>query len=126
VSQLITILALLIAVMFLVSAVAKLLYYSETAKGFTNLGLAFPNQLAGLVIAAELIAVVLLVWRPQIGSYIATLLLTGFTTVLIQAMRNDYSLNCACFGALSSGKVGWWSIARNLTFLFAAIFINLA
>jgi uncharacterized membrane protein YphA (DoxX/SURF4 family) len=52
----------------------------------------------------------------------AIVLLVAFTLLLVRALERGVKAPCACFGALRTRPVTWWSVARNVALIALAIF----
>jgi hypothetical protein len=121
---------LVLAVVLAVAAIAKLADRTGTRRsleGFglptgaaTHLSLAIPA--IELLIAAALVPVAT-AWG---GALAATALLAGFTGAVALALARGVEADCHCFGRLSSEKVGWGTLARNLLLLGLAAFVAVA
>ena len=112
-----------VAVCLLVAARSKLTgraAFAEFAGSLVALRLAARGSarvtaLAVAVVVAELaVAVaVLLPWSATVGLGLATLLLGGFTAVVLRAVLADVREPCRCFGA-TTRPLAWSHVARNL------------
>lgn len=115
---------LLLAAVFGVAGVAKLLDYEGTRKSLVNFGLPeFLSRPSGLLLPlAELICAIALIpdhWAMW-GAYGIALLLVvfilGISITLAQGRRPD----CHCFGQLHSTPVSWKTLVRNFGLLALA------
>ena len=113
--------AILLAVVFAWSAIAKATDLSETSLGFAALGLRAPERLAVVVPALEMLTAGLLVVAPPVGGTLALFLLVAFTVVLIDLLRRGLRVSCACFGAVSSHEVRWLDVCRNAVLIGLAL-----
>jgi uncharacterized membrane protein YphA (DoxX/SURF4 family) len=105
--------AIIVAAVFTVAAISKLMAPERTTREFTNLGLPVAGLLARLVPAAELVAVGLLLFVPRLGGLVSVLLISGFTVVLLNVLQSGRTVSCGCLGALSEAPISLWTIARN-------------
>lgn len=113
--------AVAVAAVFAVAATSKLLAPTRTETEFAALGLPIPTVLARLVPIAELVTVGLLLVVPRLGGPISVLLLTGFTGILLTALRSGRTITCGCLGALSDEPISGWTIARNAALIALGI-----
>lgn len=116
--------ASLLAVVFAVSAVAKLRDLGGFARSLPALfpaGRAFARPLTAVITAAEA-AVPFLLVIPHAAAYgfgLAAVLLVAFTVAIGSALRRGRRAPCRCFGA-SSAPVGTRHLGRNAALLAAA------
>lgn len=122
--------ALLLALVFGVAGVAKLLDRSgsqEAARGF-----GVPEPLAGAValsvaMAEVAVAVLLLPATTRDVAAAAGLgLLLAFSAAIAVAMAHGRAPECHCFGQLHSEPAGWRTLARNAALAGAAAFVLIA
>ena len=106
-------LAVVLAVPFAWSAVAKAVAFGATSADFAELGIRRPEVAVPAVCAAEAAAALLLLFRPRIGAILALLLLTAFSGVLLSVLRSGREVRCACFGAASRRPVDERDLLRN-------------
>jgi hypothetical protein len=59
--------------------------------------------------------------RPQVVLVAMVVLLVAFTGALTRVLLAGRRPVCACFGRWSARPIGWWSVARNLLLLAAAL-----
>jgi hypothetical protein len=52
---------------------------------------------------------------------VMALLLVSFTAALTRVLLAGRRPVCACFGRWAARPIGWWSVARNLVLLAAAV-----
>jgi thiol-disulfide isomerase/thioredoxin len=113
--------------MFAVAALTKL----ADRRGVRRAVMAFgvPRTAAPSVgpalIAAEFGIAALLLARPRIGALAALIALAGFGAVVLVSLARGRRLECHCFGRLSSGPLGWPTVARNGCFAALAAFVAL-
>ncbi len=112
-----SIMAVVIATVFVVAAVTKLRSPESTAAEFTRLRLPAGPVLALVLPPLELATAALLLIRPQAGALVATGLLLAFTAVLIATVRSGLVVSCGCLGSISRKPVTPATVARNLVFL---------
>lgn len=113
--------AVLLAVLFAWSSIAKALSLSSTREDFEEMGIRSPALAVPLVCAAEASTALLLVVRPRAGAVLALLLLTAFSGVLAAVLRSGRQLRCACFGAVSRRPIDGRDLARNALLLLVAV-----
>ncbi|MGI9597385.1 MAG: MauE/DoxX family redox-associated membrane protein [Acidimicrobiales bacterium] len=112
--------AVALAAVFAVAAATKISSRSTTVGEFDQLGLPAPAILARIVPAAELIVTAALVIRPRLGATMATIMLLGFTAVIVATIRSGRTVSCGCLGALGRQPITAATAARNLAFLAMA------
>lgn len=109
-----------LAVLLLISGVAKLRDRDATADAFEALRL--PSWLAGagaplLLPVAELVLAALLVlgrgWLLTAATAAVLVLMLAYTVVIARALGFDEPVRCGCFGALGSGDVTRATLVRN-------------
>jgi peroxiredoxin/uncharacterized membrane protein YphA (DoxX/SURF4 family) len=122
------IMRLLIAVVFAIAGMAKLLNAGEARKSMADFGIPDPlvSPLARLLPLTELLLAATLIpvttaWWAAIGVFIMLLLFIGAIVInLARGRRPD----CHCFGQLHASPVGWKTIVRNAALaLLAALVI---
>ncbi len=119
-AQVSSIVAVLLALVLLAAAAAKLRRPDTTAGDFAALGLPAPKLLARLVPFAEVAVAALLLVLPGWGGVAAFAMLAGFSALLVGLIRSGSQVACSCFGAVSDEPVSWVEIARNLVLLLMA------
>ena len=108
---------ILLAAVFAVAAVAKLLDLKGSRNSLRDFGV--PERLANaggvLLPVMELTVAALLVFRPtaQWGALGALLLLLAFMGGIANAMRRGIAPDCNCFGQLHSAPAGRETLIRN-------------
>lgn len=61
-------------------------------------------------------------WIRGVGAFSAAMLLIVFTVFIIGVLRRQETVDCGCFGVLSSdSRVSLWSVARNCVLILAAL-----
>ncbi len=117
---------ILLASIFVLSGVLKLIDINSFAKALGAFKLLTETQLnimiyvipiLELVLALGLLAGIKTHW---FGNAI-TLMLLGFTAVLLAKIFEGEEISCNCFGALSSGKIDYTTIIRNLILTLMSI-----
>jgi uncharacterized membrane protein YphA (DoxX/SURF4 family) len=114
---------------FLYAALSKLVDPQSFSLDIANYRL-LPTSLlpyaALLMPALELSAGILIIAGPVKGEAAAwlALMLLGFLFGEGQALARGLDLSCGCFGK-DSGKVGWFTIGRNMLLLGASIWVVL-
>ena len=113
---------LVLAVVFLVAAVAKLRAAAATREQMTALLGARAGALVAtwLPIVEIVLAVALVVWWSAVPGVVTALVLLAFIAVLVRA--DVRRLPCACFGARANSKpVGTSAIVRNAVLVGLAV-----
>lgn len=105
--------AVLLAVVLVWAAVAKLRSPLATRDSFAQLGLARPDSLARTVPLTELATACMLVGVPFVGGLGALALLGAFTTFLVVAIRRGVEAGCSCFGSARNEAVSYVEVIRN-------------
>lgn len=113
------VLCVLVAIVFAVAAVPKLIDPGSFANDLLNYRI-LPEALVGWVAlfmpALELVIALALLW-PRFqrgGALLATALLVSFAVAMAQARIRGIDLSCGCFGAAFESKVSWLTVVRSL------------
>ena len=113
--------------MFAVAGLAKLADRSGVRRAVVAFGV--PGAAAAVagsaMIATEFGIAALLVggrWT-RVGAVAALVLLAGFCAVVLVSLARGRRLQCHCFGRLSSGPLGWPTLARNGCFAALAVLV---
>jgi hypothetical protein len=111
-----------LAALFLFTAGAKLFTLRDFAANLSNLVAArLVRPTAVAVIAAELLAAGLLLWRrtARPGAALAAALLVGFAAYALYYVYvlHGEPLECGCFGRLIASQLGVSTALRNLALL---------
>lgn len=134
-TSLATLCALLLIVVFVWSALAKLRRPASTAEAFGQLGVPLPKLTARLVPAAELALAGLLAINATFGSALSIIVLIVFTLILLPAAfafapptraesgtdTRRAAISCGCFGSASTEPISWVEVIRNLFLIVAAV-----
>jgi uncharacterized membrane protein YphA (DoxX/SURF4 family)/peroxiredoxin len=116
---------LVLALVFIVSGVAKLLDRDDARQAMRNFGM--PGPLArvggiGLPLAELLIAALLLPQRTAwLGATGALLLLLMFIAAISYQLARGRRPECHCFGALDAGPIGARTLVRNAVLSLLAL-----
>lgn len=117
---------LVLAGVFVISAVAKLLDRSGSRAAVLDFGV--PATLAGVVASglpvAELLCAGLLVSPDpgaSAGAWLSVLLLASFTLAIVVNLVRGRRPDCHCFGQLTAAPLGWTTVARNAMLLVLAL-----
>jgi hypothetical protein len=122
-----------LAALFLFAVSAKLYFINHpqqsffvNMRGLVRESWAVPMALA--VIAAEVIAVILLLWprAVRLGGMWAAGLLLGFAGYALYyrfGLHNKEGLECGCFGGIIGSQLGVSTALRNLALLIPAILV---
>jgi len=120
----------LLALVFVVAAVGKLLDLAGSRRAARDFGV--PERLAGVVGTAlpgveALIAAGLLVQPAARAAAAAALVLMGlFGVGVLRVLRSGAAPECHCFGAIASEPVGWGTFIRNVVLGLAAAVLLVA
>ena len=118
---------LLLALVFAVAAVAKVLDLPGTRRALGEFGL--PERAIGpvavLLPLAEFATAVALVAGPSArwGAIAAVCLLVVFIVAIARAMARGEAPDCHCFGQLASGPAGRPTLIRNVLLAVPAVFV---
>lgn len=119
------VLRLTLAVVFAVSAFAKLADRRGFRSSLASFGIPDPlrSSVASLVPVLELLIAIGLL--PAMSAWLAAVgalgLLLVFTLAITTNLARGRRPECHCFGQLSSAPAGWGSVARNIVLMAAAI-----
>jgi len=120
-------LRLALGVLFLWAAITKLPDMNAFAQDVANyrvLPAALVPYVAAAVVGIEMVAGLALligvVVKP--AAVTATGLLSVFVVFLVQALLRGIDLRCGCFGG--DEPASWWTVARDLVMLAAAIVVT--
>ncbi len=121
---------LVLAAVFAVSGVAKLLDLTGTRTAVRDFGVPqrFARPASVLLPVVELVIAVCLVpvgtawWAAAAG----TLLLLGFIAAIVRLMAAGERPDCHCFGQLHSEPVGWRTLLRNTVLVGLGAFVVIA
>jgi uncharacterized membrane protein YphA (DoxX/SURF4 family)/thiol-disulfide isomerase/thioredoxin len=120
----------LLAVVFIVAAIGKLLDLEGSRRALREFGVpARPARLGGVALPiAELGVATLLLLRPtaRFGAVGALLLLTLFVAGVARAMSRGETPDCHCFGQIHSEPAGPSTLARNAALAAAAALVVVA
>ncbi len=122
-----------LAGLFLFAVVAKLYFINDYQQSFFKnmtglVGERWAVPVAIAVIAAEIIAVALLLWprTARYGGMWAAGLLFGFASYALYyryGMHNTEGLECGCFGGIIGSQLGVSTALRNLALLIPAALV---
>jgi peroxiredoxin len=124
------VLRLLLACVFLIAGVAKLVDLVASRRAVAEFGV--PERLAGVVgvglpVCELLVAVALIPsGSARFGALGAWFLLSVFAVGIVVALRRGTQADCHCFGQLHSAPIGWRTFARNVALAALAGFVVLA
>lgn len=118
---------LLLGGMFAIAGLAKLADRGGARRAVMAFGA--PRAAAGFMgsagVAAELGIAVLLLVMPREGGAAALIALAAFSALALANLAPGSRAQCHCFGRLSSGPLGWATLARNACFAALAAFVAL-
>ena len=113
--------AVLIGVVFLVSAVTKLASPNVWRTQAADLGVPGAVVVALPIVEAVLGALLVVQWQRRICAAVALGLLLAFTALLVVRISQGRRPPCACFGSFSAKPIGWTHVARNVAFMAVAV-----
>jgi methylamine dehydrogenase accessory protein MauD len=115
---------ILLAAVFAVAGVAKLLNPAETRKTIAEFGVRpiLANSLGSLLPAAELAVAVFLLAAPWAwwGALGALTLLSTFIAAIAMNLLKGRTPACHCFGQIRSKPIGWVTAGRNAALALCA------
>lgn len=127
--ELVVVLArLVLAVTFMISAVAKFRDQDGARQAVKDFGIPASIAPAVAVVIAPLetaSALLLLTsgWGVVAGAALAASLLLAFTVGITINLLRGNRVDCHCFGALSQKPLSWWSVIRNLMLMALAVLV---
>jgi uncharacterized membrane protein YphA (DoxX/SURF4 family) len=104
----------LLAAVFVVAGLAKLVRPRRTATSFALLGLPAPRALALVVPLLELLVAATLLAAPDIGGVAALVALAFFTTLIVAKLARGERVPCGCFGAARPAPLTRADVVRNV------------
>ena len=117
--------AVIVGVVFLVSAVAKFARPDQwrAQAGELVLGSRRPVRAFDAVPAVEAVlgALLLVQWQRTTVALIAAAVLCVFTALLVVRLAQGRRPPCACFGTLTTKPISWMTVARNLVLIALAL-----
>lgn len=117
----------LLAAIFVVAAVGKLLDLKGSRASLVGFGLSerLANVLGTLLPFAELAVAIALVFRPtaSAGGVGALVLLLAFVAGIANALRKGEAPPCNCFGAIHSAPASKATLARNIALAAVAVVV---
>jgi hypothetical protein len=106
--------ALVLALVFVWAAVAKVRARTATIASFSGLRLPAPAVLATVVPLVEVGLAIGLVLLPGVAAFAALVLLLGFSIVIGRAVAAGAEVGCACFGGGAEARpVSVLELVRN-------------
>jgi hypothetical protein len=112
--------AIVLALVFTYSAVAKLRDAHPTRRAIRAAGLPGGGVVAKVLPALELITAVLLVVLPAVGAYFGLILLGVFTAFIGLLLVRKIDVSCGCFGADAGRSASHVDMMRNVFLLLIA------
>ena len=115
-----------LAVVFVVSAVAKVRDRAGSRTAVREFGVPsalVPTIAVGLPLAELTCAVLLLTADPgaTFGAVASALLLAAFTVAIAVNLLQGRRPDCHCFGQLDTGETGWLTVGRNAVLIVIAL-----
>jgi thiol-disulfide isomerase/thioredoxin len=118
----------LLAVVFAVAAVAKLLDLPRSRRTMAAFGLSprFAGPAGTTLPFVELTAAILLVIEPtaQAGGILALVLLLAFIGGMSYALAQGRTPDCNCFGQIAAEPIGWRTMVRNVVLAGFAVVVT--
>lgn len=117
-----------LATVFVVAAIPKLARRQEfelAVRGYRLVSAAAARRLAHLLPPVELAGGSLLavgLGTPVVSSVLAACLIV-FTCAVSANLLRGRRIDCGCFGSTAENRISWWTVARNLFLLVAAVFV---
>ena len=126
VTLLILVCRVVLAVVFVVSAVAKVRDRAGTRTAVREFGVPsalVPTVAVGLPLAEFACAVLLLTADAgaTLGAVASALLLAAFTVAIAVNLLQGRRPDCHCFGQLDTGETGWLTVGRNAVLIVIAL-----
>jgi uncharacterized membrane protein YphA (DoxX/SURF4 family) len=112
--------AVLVGVVFLVSAVTKLASPTVWRTQAADLGVPRVVVVALPIVEAALGALLVVQWQRRSCAALALGLLLAFTALLVVRISQGRRPPCACFGSFSAKPISWLHVARNVGFIALA------
>ena len=112
-----TISATMLAVIFVVAAVAKFRDPAATRRSMSDFGLPNAGLLAVAVPGTEMATAGLLVVDPRTGGPCAVALLVAFTTLIAGRLLAGHRESCGCFGIWRVQPLSWRDLVRNASLI---------
>jgi uncharacterized membrane protein YphA (DoxX/SURF4 family) len=112
-----TISAAVLAVIFVVAAVAKFRDPAATRRSMSDFGLPNAGLLAVAVPGTEMVTAALLVVDPRTGGPCAVALLVAFTTLIAGRLLAGHRESCGCFGTWRVRPLSWRDLVRNASLI---------
>ncbi|MCC6435148.1 MAG: methylamine utilization protein MauE [Acidimicrobiales bacterium] len=113
--------ALVLAALFLLSAVAKWRDLPAAARAFRALGVPRPWTAVRVVPGVEAGLATVLVLAPEGAAMLAFALLVAFTVFLVARLRAGVTEPCRCFGGWGFDRLSWADVVRNGWLLSMAV-----
>ena len=113
--------ALVIAVVLLVSGVAKLAGQATWHTQSSGLGVPWPVARVVPYVEVVLGALLLVQWQRHVVAWLAVTLLTAFTVLIVVRLAQGSRPPCACFGSFSSRPIGPLTLVRNGELIAVAV-----
>jgi hypothetical protein len=113
--------ALLLALVFLYSAVAKFRDAHPTRRALDAVGMPKAAGVAKVVPIIEVVVAVALIARPSVGAAAALAVLAVFTGFIAYLLMKKMDVSCGCFGANATRSVSSVDIVRNMLLAACAV-----
>ncbi len=107
--------ALVLALVFIWSGVAKLRERASVGRDFAAIGVPAPTVSVVVVALVEVAVAATLVVQHRVGAVLALVLLGLFTLVLISVLRSGREIRCGCFGANAREPISMVDVVRNVS-----------
>jgi uncharacterized membrane protein YphA (DoxX/SURF4 family) len=115
--------AVVLGVVFLVSAIAKIASPTLWRTQAANLAVPMQRLVVPSLPAVEAVvgSLLLVQFQRRVVALVALTLLVAFTALLVARLRQGKRPPCACFGSISTKPIGWGHVARNAVFAALAL-----
>lgn len=123
------ILQIILGIVFLFSGITKLVDSNNFAEALVNFKLLNDNLINIVKYILPLIEITLGVFiifnfHSSLPSFISSLLLSFFTALITVKIFEGEEISCGCFGVLSSDKLDFLSVLRNVSLILIAIIVS--
>jgi hypothetical protein len=108
-----TVAAVVLALLFAMAGVGKLVRPRVTAAAMGALSVPAARRAARIVPVGELVLAGVLLWRPALGGLMAIGVLGGFSWFVADRLRRGVTAACGCFGGASDRALSPSALVRN-------------
>ncbi|PIP78355.1 MAG: hypothetical protein COW85_04285 [Ignavibacteria bacterium CG22_combo_CG10-13_8_21_14_all_37_15] len=122
-------LQIILGIVFVFSGITKLIDINAFAEALVNFKLLNDNFITIVKYAIPIIEIILGIgiifnFNSSFPSFISSLLLSFFTSLIIVKLFEGEEISCGCFGALSSDKLDLLSVFRNVALILIAVIVS--